>query len=78
MKRQELTLGLIFLAHCEQQVGVFAAQFEVIGIELEGLFKFVDVRITLGQKLASLLGYAGRLSARRRQQQKVCFFGTAK
>ncbi len=68
MERLELTLRLIFLAHREQQIGVFAAQLEVIGIELEGLFKFVDVRITVGQKFAGLLGNAGRFAARRRKQ----------
>jgi hypothetical protein len=77
MENFELMFGLFFLAHREQQVSVFAPEFEVVGIELERSFKFVDVRVCIRQKFARFLGDAGRFAARRRQQQKIRVFGSA-
>src|SRR5204863_1752736 len=54
----EFGFGFGLLLHAEEEVGELAAELDIGGIELEGMAKFGDEGVALGEQLAGELGGA--------------------
>ena len=77
IQQLELLLGLLFVAHLQQQVREFASQVKVLRVDRQRVLEFVDVRIPRGQKFAGFIGDTRLTASGRGQENERGFFGAA-
>ena len=76
--RGEFLLGFRRTSHGRQQERQFPPQFEVAGVEIDGLAEFVDIGVTRRQKLARRFRRSRLPAPGRRQEGRVRLIETAR